>query len=207
MEKKLNEQESLQLITEMIAQARSNFQKGAGNGMIFWGYTIAVLALANYLLLLLFDNNYQVYWIWGLTVPVFIVHTLIERRRSKKELVVTHIDKVIGDVWIAFFISALVAIVSINCLANGLKGYYLFLLVTPAIMCMCGLSVYVTGRMCRFKPYVYGGFCFWAGAIISAVLPIFSFGQGVQFLVLAVCMILGFVVPGHSLNRKANDHV
>ncbi len=206
MENKFNEQESLKLITEMIAQARSNFQKGAGNGMIFWGYIIAILAFINYILLVIFKDSCA-YWVWALTIPVFIVHTIIENKKSKRDLVITHIDRVIGDVWIAFFISAIVVVISIYSLAFGLDTYYLFLLITPAIMTMSGLSIFITGKLCRFKPYVYGGFCFWLGTIISAALPLLTHRQDIQFLVLAICMIVGFVIPGHMLNRKAEHDV
>ncbi|MDR2293050.1 MAG: hypothetical protein LBE11_06200, partial [Prevotellaceae bacterium] len=47
METKFTEQESMEIITEMIHRARNNVQKGAGTFMVFWGSMVALTALLN----------------------------------------------------------------------------------------------------------------------------------------------------------------
>lgn len=207
METKINEQESLRLITEMIAQARSNFRKGAGNSVIFWGYVIAVIALINYLLLLFSEMNNLAYLVWNLVIPVFIFDYLHGRKEYKKAIVKTHIDKVAGDVWLAFFISNLFFLGAVYCLHIGLKSFVPLLLITPGIMVMVGLASFVTGKLYRFKPHIYGAVVFWCGALLAAFAPFLTNTQSVQMLILAVSMIAGFVVPGHILNHKAEKDV
>ena len=44
-EKKLNEKESLELITQMIRQSRKNIGTGSGNRFLLYGYLAVVLAV------------------------------------------------------------------------------------------------------------------------------------------------------------------
>jgi hypothetical protein len=205
MEKELNEQDSLRLITEMITQARSNFQKGRGDGIVFWGYTIAIIALANFVLLQIFGYQPAIYWVWALTIPIFIIHYVTELKRGKKALAKNGINEIIGHVWFAYAISSAVFVASI--FITGIWDSVVFLLINPALIGMSGLCIYVTGRVCRFKPFVYGAYAFWCGALISAAIPVVCHAIDFQFLILALCMLVGFVIPGHILNRKSDQNV
>ena len=42
-EKKLSEQESLELISQMIRSTRKNMEVGSGNQFLYWGYFTAAL--------------------------------------------------------------------------------------------------------------------------------------------------------------------
>ena len=57
-EKKLSEQESLELISQMIRSTRKNMEVGSGNQFLYWGYFTAALSV------LLF------YWCTILAMPV-----------------------------------------------------------------------------------------------------------------------------------------
>jgi hypothetical protein len=204
MEREMNEKESLQLITEMITQARSAFQKGRGDGIVLWGYTIATIAIINYVLLLVFDSGY---WVWYLTLPVFLIHFTIECKRGRKALVKNKINEMIGHVWLGFAISCATFLASVFIIGIGFQKGTVFLLINPVIIGMSGLSLFATGKIFRFKPFEYGAYIFWAGAIISAVIPVIWLVQSPQFIVLALCMLTGFVIPGHILNHKADQDV
>jgi hypothetical protein len=207
MENQFNEQESLQLIKEMITQARTTFQKGRGDSLVFWGYFIAVLALANFILLRIFENQSWVFWVWALTLPVSIVNAVIGHRKEKKALVKNHINSLIGYIWFAYFITIVCFLMSIFAIAFGLEVKILFLLINPVIIGMSGLALFVTGRVCRFQPYVYGAVLFWTGAVVSAFIPVVFGRIDYQFVVLALCLIMGFVIPGHILNSKTDTNV
>ena len=44
-EKKLSEQESLELISQMIRSTRTNLEVGSGNQFLDWGYFTAALSV------------------------------------------------------------------------------------------------------------------------------------------------------------------
>jgi len=211
MEKSFTEQDSLNVINEMISQARNNYQKGAGSYCIFWGYLIAVLSLANFVLLHLLINmdvNYNyAYYVWWLTIPAMIFYFIHAFRSSKKQLVYTHIDKIIGNSWIAFAIGCSVFLFTIYCFAYYFKMPNAFLLVTPGILTMVGLGQFISAAALRFNLYRISAAIFWLGAVLS-ILALLIFSRGdIQFIIMSVCMITGFCIPGHILNRKAEKNV
>lgn len=214
MEKNFNEQESLKLIANMIAQAKDRFQKRNGNSIILWGYSIMILALVNFALLQILDaaNDAYAYAVWLCTIPLFIVNYFNETRKSRQAHASNYIDKVVGYVWLAFFISVLILTAAIYVLAGAILslspyGSLLFHLITPLIMALMGLCLFVNGKIYRFQAFVYGSAVFWAGALLSVFIPIVWKMQGLQFVALAICMIFGFILPGYMLNRKANQDV
>ena len=52
-EKKLNERESLELITRMIQETKNKLEVGDGNVLLIWGYVSVLTAILVYVLLLL----------------------------------------------------------------------------------------------------------------------------------------------------------
>ncbi|MDR1200822.1 MAG: hypothetical protein LBL58_04200 [Tannerellaceae bacterium] len=206
MENKFNEQESLQLITDMINQARNNFRKGAGNSMIFLGYTLAVLSILNYVLLVLFNNPF-VYSVWALCIPLFFINYFYSSKRYKEALVKSHIDKVIGNVWTSAFISISMIVFICYYAAYGFKSWIPYMLIVPLIMAAGGTALYITAKLCRFKPYAYGGIVFWLGSILCVIISVVMSRIEIQFIIFALSMIAGYVIPGHLANRKAEKDV
>jgi hypothetical protein len=204
MEKKFDEQDSLRLISEMITQARRSFQKGSGNGIILWGYSIAALAILNFVLL---RCTPLAPWVWVLTIPLFIGHYFYEWRKRTQALVKNSINKMIGNVWLAFFVSLmlLVAMLSMMAAASDTTLFYAF--ISPVAITLSGLCLFISGKIMRFRPFVYGALVFWLGSVASVlIIPIWKL-QSPQFLILAACMLLGFVIPGHLLNRSVREDV
>jgi hypothetical protein len=212
MEKNFNEQESLKLIANMIAQAKDRFQKRNGNSIILWGYSIMILALVNFALLQILDaaSGAYAYSVWLCTIPIFIANYLNEARKSRQAHASNYIDKLAGYVWLAFFISVLILTAAISILAGAILSPHaglLFHLITPLIMGITGLCLFVNGKIYRFQAFVYGSAVFWTGALFSVFIPVVWKMQGLQFVALAICMVFGFILPGYMLNRKANQDV
>ena len=99
-EKKLNERESLELITRMIQETKNKLEVGDGNVLLIWGYVSVLTAILVYVLLLLAQTP-QVNWLWFLIpligYPVMKSHRLSghetgreERNRCKAPLVQLH---------------------------------------------------------------------------------------------------------------------
>ena len=83
MEAKFTEQESLQMITQVIHQAQNNFRKGAGNITIFWGYLVTFAALLSFTINLL-KPDFQTAWVWLLVIPGWLVSYLMNKKIMSK---------------------------------------------------------------------------------------------------------------------------
>ena len=197
METNLNHEESLALINEMIHRARNNVSKKGSFTMIFWGYMVAAVAIINCVLLHTLTENNQSFWIWLLMIPALGASYFFKRRESREALVKTHIDRIGSMVWKGFSFSVAVFLVAIHTMAIRYELPQILILITPVIMTMLGTGQLITACIYRYKIGYALTALFWAGTIVCA----FS-GVVVQFITLAVCMILGFVVPGHILNRQ-----
>jgi len=206
MEKNFTEQDSLNLINEMINQARNNFQRGSATSSIFSGYVVAATAFANFVLTYTMKSPNQSFWIWLIMIPMVIISIIINHRHKKHVEVKTHIDKIVSNIWIAFAISVGVLLFSIYGTALAIKSSYLSILITPVILTMMGAAQFATSVACRFKPYLYGALVFWIGTLACVIS--YSYGAGrAQFIILGVCTILGLCLPGHIANKNANKNV
>jgi hypothetical protein len=211
MKEDFNEQESLKLITGMIAQAKDRFRSRNGNSIIFWGYSIALLAVANFALLQTLPQGSEslAYWVWLCTFPLFAVNYVRESRKAAQAHAASYINRLTGHVWLGFAVSTLILVLAVFALAAILPpgGEAVFLLINPLIMGMTGLCLFINGKAYSFRPFVYGAAMFWAGSLLSVLVLVVWKLQSAQFLVLALCMLVGFILPGHVLNRKAGQDV
>lgn len=202
METKFTEQESLQVIDQMIRQAQNNFRKGAGNITIFWGCLVAFTALLNFLLAFKLPGS-QSCVVWFLMIPGWIVSYFMNKRIDRAAIVRTHIDRVVILTWFAFGVSIVILQFVFWSVAYYFDEYKHFTMMTPVILLFTGSAQFVSGKAYRFKPYTYGGIIFWLGAIICLlIIPKVMF----HFLVLTVCMVFGYIIPGWKLNKKAKEH-
>ncbi|MDR3219428.1 MAG: hypothetical protein LBU22_10740 [Dysgonamonadaceae bacterium] len=209
METKFTEQQSLEVITEMINRARNNVQKGSANNMIYNGFAVAFLAIANFLLLYFLPDTYKNYsfHIWWLMVPSAFVDQIIKRKIIREAIVKTHIDDFISQLWRGFSISVVVLLAIILSLCHTFNAPLIALLITPGIMIIVALAEFSMAKICRFKPFFWGAIVFWAGSLLC-LFPYCVLKRGdLHFLILAVCMIVGFVIPGYILNKLAKKNV
>lgn len=68
-DRKLNEKESLELITQMIRNSKKNLRVGSGNMLLLWGYLCAVTAIIVYIFVLVTENQAW-NWLWFLIPAV-----------------------------------------------------------------------------------------------------------------------------------------
>ena len=198
MDKNFNHEESLSLINEMISRAQYNVKMGWPHSMIYWGYVTAALAITNTVLLHTLSNPNQSFWIWCLMLPAGLGSYFIERQTRKKTLVKTHIDKIGSMVWYGFLISFVVFTIGIHSTSMKFEISQIFILNTPALMIMLGMGQFISASIYRHKIWYGIASLTWTGALVCAFLQV-----DMQFIVFAVCMILGFVIPGHILNYQA----
>jgi len=203
METNLNHEQSLALINEMICRAQNNVQKKGTYLMIYWGYVTALVAILHSVLLLTLNDPNRSGYVWLLMFPAGVISYFIERQIHRETLVRTHIDKIGAMVWYSFLISYFVFMAVIFTVGLKYEIYGAFRLITPVILTMVGMGQFVTACIYRSKIWYITAALVWAGAIICAF-----FKSDVQLMIFAACMLIGFVVPGHLLNRQAKkSHV
>ena len=204
MDTNINHEESLSLINEMIIQARNNFQKERRHpNMLFWGYLVACTALVNFVLMHILSNPHYSYWVWLVTIPGIWVSNIIRRKVNRLSLVITHIDNIGNMLWKGYLIGIYVFLTASYVFAFKNNDFHVMCLINSVIMSIIGICEFVSARLYRYKPWYWVATIFWCGAMICAFLNV-----DLQFIVLAICMILGFVIPGHLLNFQARkSHV
>ena len=208
METKLTEQESLNIINEMIIQARNNVQKGSANSMIYNGYAVAFVAVLNFILLQVLPKS-ELNWsfsVWWLMIPSYFIDLYVKRQIDRSAIVKTHIDKIISALWSGFGISTCVLLSILFSLAFMYHTWHYFAVITPTIMVMTAIVEFGMAKAYRYKPFFWGAVGFWIGALVCCFFTYFVLKRGdLQFIVLALCMILGFVIPGYRLNKIAKE--
>ncbi len=197
MEKTLTPEESLRIIQKSISNSRKNMREGSFYYLL-WGWALILASLANYFLIryLIGQERYDDIMLmsllaWGVfIIAAMIIQFVYQSRVSKRERVVTHLDRYIKIVWIAAgLLMGLMAFLSLK-----LDAYP-----TPFILGVTAMATAVSGLMLRFRPLVIGAVIFLAAAVIS------SFMRGTdQLLVFAVAMALGYLIPGYIIRSLKN---
>ena len=190
--KEFTPEESLQLISQVIANTRNNI-KHTSFFFLFWGWIMTFSSLTCFFLIRYFvgihqyDHINMACWIaWsvptaiGIAVQIYYLQKLGKTTRVRSQL-----SAIIRTLWYANF----VALMIICYLCNRLNIYP-----TPLILVLTGLSTFLTGRIIDFKPLMYGGLVF----AIAAILAVLVRGD-YQLLIVAVAIVLGYLVPGYIL--------
>lgn len=199
-EKKLNEQESLELITRMIQNSKKNLQMdGFGNQFLLWGYLCTVVSLAVFVLVTVTRNqdwNYLFLLVPGIGLPV------LARQNLKKDniLVQTYTDSVLGKIWrsiagtgiaTAFFVSLYFRVIA---------------MMLPIGLICCAIGTAITGEILKNKWMSNAGQWAFCLGVCLVVKPTASpEGWYPQYLIFAICFIFMFIVPGHRLNRERKE--
>ena len=187
VEKNLTQNESLELISRMIKETRTNLEKNGGGIYLLWGYIWLVISLAIYFLLVK-SGDYRVQWLW-FAMPIIGYPAMIYMIKKREKGAVTFIGRVIGCVWITIGVAA------------GLLSLYMFIDYSafPILFVMAlliNVGVAISGLVIKFKPVIIAGFL---GIALSFVMLMVS-GPS-QILVSAGFAVIMLIIPGHILNR------
>jgi len=184
----LTTQQSLDIITEMINNAKGNVKE---NSIYFllWG---TVIAIANIGMFTLIRVDYpHPYIVWFLALPAWIVTIITGYRQGKKAKITSHLDKISAWSWFTFGIVIFTLVIfgrTINWQLN------------PVIMLISTIPTIVSGIVIKFRPLIIGGVCFWAFGILCFLVP-----YPWHFLVGAVAVVVGYLIPGFMLRNKKEN--
>lgn len=182
----LSAHESLDIITAMIRQAKGNV---SANSFYFllWGWTIVIANLGAFIMIRYTDvkNPTMIFTITIISAIVSIVYGI---RQSKRSTATTILDMVNMWLWIGY------GILCFTIVTFGGKTNWQ---INPILITMASVPTFVTGIMLRFKPLMFGGAALWIFGIILFNLPV-----DVQFLVAAIALVVGYLVPGYLLKKS-----
>lgn len=203
-EKRINEKESIEIITSMIARTKERYNLGDGNIMLMWGYvTLSISALIWSLLAL--THNPTVNWLWFLIWIIGGIATpIMAKRESAKKGVKTYTDKIISRLWTIVGFSAVACTLvcvalTLLCDADPWSAMFIFaLIIVPLAEIANGLvlneSSYLWGGAVGLSAGVFVTCCIAGNVVLAAswVMPV--------FIAAYVCMT---IIPGHVINHKA----
>lgn len=199
-EKKITEEESLELISRMIRSTKQNMKMGQGNQMLYFGYFTAFLSFAIYgLIYFTEDGRWSFLWFlmfafWGI---------LSFAQRNKKPEVVTYMDKAVSQVWkvigAMFILTTVMVIALLVVLGTGS-----FILLMPLSLLYVGLGVSITGIIVRepwmiYSPLFSYGVCFY----MLQMLIIGHHATLTWILLFGISFLISEVLPGHIINHKS----
>ncbi|MFN9502708.1 MAG: hypothetical protein ACK57K_15415 [Chryseotalea sp.] len=186
-EKPLSPEQSLELISCIIRQTQGNVSSSSFY-FLLWGWVITLCNVGMYILL---KTEYADYapMVWLLCIPAWITTMIYGNRQDKQRKVTTHLDKISMWLWIG---------IGITILPTWIFGEKLNWNINAVVLMPVGLATFLSGIIIKYKPLLAGGIVFWiAGFVCYLVAP------NDQYLVGAIAMVLGYLVPGYGL-RKLN---
>ena len=180
----LTAQESLDIITSMVREAKGKIQR---NNFFFllWGWVVMLANIGMFTLTKL-DYAYP-YIVWAITLPVWIFSMVAAFRRGRKNHSITHFDRISGTLWLCF------GVIVFTLTGFGFKLNYQ---INPLILTLCAMPTFVSGVILKFRPLMVGGVLFWILGIVS-----FLVAREFQPLIGAVAISCGYLVPGYMLKN------
>lgn len=221
----LTEQESLQLISEMIQKAKkSYYEKGISS--ILWGSVITFCGIVNFIQIQ-FDINFLKFDVWILTLIAIVPQIYLSINEARTRKIVAYEDAAVNAVWFVFGISLFAFFIYTWIVPNAIDRYFIregieileknkntgatenFHFFIPSVFSLYlifyAFPTLVTGLAKKFKPMLYG-------AILCYILFIISCFTITKYdlLLQSLAAIFCWLIPGVILNkryRKANSNV
>lgn len=184
--KELTKDESLALITDMIGQAKRNLAKGGSFYFLLWGWVIMLANLGHYTIEK-YDLYEHPYIVWTLIIPAMIASIVHSTKKQRASGVSSHYDRIYSTIWMSIFVGIMTILVFMGKLDFNHNA---------VILLFSGLGTFLSGSLLRFKPLMIGGVSLWIASIVAFNVSILD-----QYLVAAVGLAVGYLIPGYLLKR------
>ena len=200
-DKKLSNEQSLELITQMVQRSRRQIEVRSGNQYLWWGWFSFVLACV--IGILLHTTQCSVWNIaWFAYFPFWGVMVWMSRHHHSE--VVTYTDRVMSDVWQVVGWAMVLSAVVLAVVSFTLATSRVWVFMLPLSILLSGIGSSVTALILREKTAAWIPV---AGMALAVYLfPALAFGvvDGVWASILfGVAQIAVLIVPGYIVNQKA----
>ena len=180
-------EESLRLIQNMIDKTRVRFSDKS-HYFLLWGWGTFLALLGQFVLKSVLEISYH-YQVWWITIVCLAITIFWLRQDNQKERTKTYMSESMNYVWtglgITFFVLTLIFF------KLGWQNCY------PFFITLYGVGTYVSGRILKFPPFVWGGAASWILAATSV-----WFNMDAQILFAASAILISYIIPGHLLRMK-----
>ncbi len=188
-DKELSKEESLDLIMNMIGVAKRNVAKGGSFYFLLWGSVVMLADLGHYIIAT-YNLHESPHLIWVITIPASIASMIYGMMQDRKAVVKSHLDRMYGLVWLAVFFGVLTILFFLAKVSYD---------VTAIILTFAAIGTFISGTMLRFTPLILGGIALWISSIVA-----FNVSYVDQYLVGAIGIFAGYLVPGYLLKKAEN---
>lgn len=180
-------QQSIDLIQSMILKTK-NTVADSSVFFLLWGWVVFIACLLQYFLKNIVHYQYH-YYAWLMIIIGIAGSVYLGSQQDKKTKVKTYIDESIDHLWMSIGITYLA--LGLIFAKIGYENAFTFYIL------LYGIGCFVTGRLIKFTPLVWGGIGAWLLAILSAYLDYNS-----NILITAVSILISYIIPGYLLRMK-----
>ncbi len=176
----LSPEKSLELITQVITQARNKFEE---NGFIymFWGALLAIASFAQFILLK--NEYYDINWYPYLLMPIGSIYTGYYFSKKQSKSGQNQISKIISALWI---------VLSTNMMFLGfLFGDDLKENLTPILLILLSIGTIISGISIKSKLLLYSGIFIGVSAFLGFYLDWIY-----HPLLMGIVSIIAILIPG-----------
>jgi hypothetical protein len=191
-EENFDPKQSLLLIESMINRAKDKFAED-GSMYLLWGWVVFICSLTQFVLMHFFKYPYH-YIVWFASWIILIYQFVYIRKKLKRRRVRTYTGYILGYVWLTFVIVIFLLAFLIGRLTEG--DYYIH--ISPILLTIYGIPIFLSGIILRFKPLVIGGIGCWILSIAAMLIENYDY----QFLLIPLAMIIAWIIPGYLLRAK-----
>ena len=193
-DQQLTNQKSLEIIQQMINQAKTNITDN-GLGWLLWGSMIIFASVSTFVFIQTGAKDIFLGWnIFGIFTIVMLSYDMF---KPKRKTVRTYISDLLRLVDIGFIACIFTIIFSINVAVDPNSGFGFFLMIFAFLMLIKGGAV-------KSRSLMIGAAVNWAGAIAMFLNKDFKY----DMLIMAAAVLIGYIVPGFLLwqqYRRANQ--
>ncbi len=201
-EKRMNESESLELITSMINDSRARMTRNLGTPFLIWGYTTVAVSISQAAIACCVENFEPYLWGWFAIPAIGWLLMLLFNKQEKQ--MTNYIDRCINALWCAIGVAALLLPVL------GGFGPGIF----DNIVILMGVGTVTTAAVVKDRTVKRIGYAALFSSLLFpaarwGLLHFLAFEQfygkerySIECIIFATIMFLLLVVSGHILNYK-----
>jgi hypothetical protein len=184
-------QESLRFIQTMIDKARDSVADKSFY-FLLWGWLVFVAALGQFYLKVIVRTEWHPI-VWTLMIVGSVASIFRSRKEHGHSRVRSYVDDSIAILWIAIGITQGMLIFVFSRQGDWQDCYTFFIL-------LYSLGCFVTGRILKFNPLVWGAVAGWLLAIVTTFAT-----YDYNILVMALAILVSYIIPGYLLRKEHRE--
>ncbi len=195
-EKRLNERESLEIISEMIQKTKSEpAMKQDYNAFLLYGYSAAIVSVAAWAVLH-FTGRTEWLFIWFVLFLPSLWGFFTNKQRKPE--VITYLSSMLGKIW-----QVIGSMFGLTCLAIVAIGFVIgridFSLMLPLSLLYAGIGTSMTGLVIKERLFIWLPLV----GLVAAIYMLLSEGyDNVWNLLFGASFLLFMVIPAHICRSK-----